>query len=44
MTVNGEKVESLVKQVVSTGELSKTIGSTVAKPECLEGFRQYYSL
>jgi acetoacetyl-CoA synthetase len=43
-TVNGKKVETLVKQVVSTGELPKTISSTVANPECLEHFRQYYNL
>lgn len=44
MTVNGKKIETLVKQVVSTGELPKTISSTVANPECLEHFRQYYAL
>ena len=44
MTVNGKKVEILVKQVVSTGELPKTISSTVANPECLGHFRQYFEL
>ncbi|KAJ5121752.1 hypothetical protein N7526_008689 [Penicillium atrosanguineum] len=44
MTVNGKKVETLVKQVVSTGELPTTISSTVANPECLGHFRQYFEL
>lgn len=44
MTVNGKKVEILVKQVVSTGELPRTISSTVANPECLGHFRQYFKL
>lgn len=44
MTVNGKKVETLVKQVVSYGELPKTISNTVMNPECLDQFRQYYSL
>ncbi|KAJ5934060.1 hypothetical protein N7466_003607 [Penicillium verhagenii] len=44
MTVNGKKIETLVKQVVSTGYLPKTISSTVANPECLEHFRQYYNM
>ncbi|KAJ9502568.1 hypothetical protein H2202_001689 [Exophiala xenobiotica] len=44
MTVNGKKVETLVKQVISTGALPKTISSTVANPGCLEEFRRFYSL
>ncbi|KIW54533.1 acetoacetate-CoA ligase [Exophiala xenobiotica] len=44
MTVNGKKVETLVKQVISTGELPKTISSTVANPGCLEEYRRFYSL
>lgn len=44
MTVNGKKVETLVKQVISTGELPKTISSTVANPDCLEEYRRFYSL
>lgn len=44
MTVNGKKVETLVKQVVSTGQLPKTISSTVANPGCLEHFKQYYDM
>ena len=42
MTVNGKKVETLVKQIVSSGQLPKTISGTVANPGCLEHFRQYY--
>lgn len=44
MTVNGKKVETLVKSVVCSGELPKVISSTVANPGCLEHFRQYYHL
>lgn len=44
MTVNGKKVETLVKQVVSTGQLPKTVSSTVSNPECLGQFRQYHGL
>lgn len=44
MTVNGKKVETLVKQVVSTGQLPKTISSTLSNPGCLGSFRQYYGL
>lgn len=44
MTVNGKKVETLIKQVISSGQLPKTISSTVANPHCLDQFRQYYDL
>jgi acetoacetyl-CoA synthetase len=44
MTVNGKKVETLVKSVICSGELPKVISSTVANPKCLEHFRQYYHL
>jgi acetoacetyl-CoA synthetase len=44
MTVNGKKVETLVKQVISSGQLPKIISSTVANPECLNHFKQYYDL
>lgn len=44
MTVNGKKVETLVKQVVCSGQLPETISSTVANPECLDHFRQYFDL
>lgn len=44
MTVNGKKVETLVKQVVSSGKLPETISSTVINPECLDQFKQYYSI
>ncbi|KAF5010850.1 hypothetical protein FDECE_3023 [Fusarium decemcellulare] len=42
MTVNGKKVETLVKETICTGELPKQVSSTVANPRCLEDFRQYY--
>jgi acetoacetyl-CoA synthetase len=44
MTVNGKKVETLIKEVISSGQLPKTVSSTVANPECLDHFRQYYDL
>lgn len=44
MTVNGKKIETLVKQVVSSGKLPATISSTVANPDCLNDFIQYYEL
>ncbi|KAJ5278700.1 hypothetical protein N7478_004072 [Penicillium angulare] len=44
MTVNGKKVETLVKQVICSGQLPKTISSTVANPGCLEHFRKYFDL
>jgi acetoacetyl-CoA synthetase len=44
MTVNGKKVETLVKQIISSGQLPKTISSTVANPGCLDHFRQFYNL
>ena len=42
MTVNGKKVETLVKQVISTGEFPKKISSTVVNRGCLQDFKQYY--
>lgn len=44
MTVNGKKVETLVKQVVSSGKLPKVISSTVANAGCLKHFTRYYEL
>jgi acetoacetyl-CoA synthetase len=44
MTVNGKKVETLIKQVISSGQLPKTISSTVANPGCLDDFKQYFDL
>lgn len=44
VTVNGKKVETLIKQVVSSGQLPETISSTVANPGCLDYFKQYYDL
>ncbi|KIX95100.1 uncharacterized protein Z520_09016 [Fonsecaea multimorphosa CBS 102226] len=44
MTSNGKKVETLVKEVISTGKIPGTISSTVINPACLEAFRQFYQL
>ena len=44
VTVNGKKVEMLVKKIVSTGKLPMEVSSTVANPCCLDGFRKFYAL
>ena len=44
MTVNGKKVETLVKQTISTGEFPKLISSTVSNSQCLKEFTQYYHI
>ncbi len=43
LTVNGEKVEMLVKNVVSTGKIATEVSSTVANAGCLDGFRKFYA-
>jgi acetoacetyl-CoA synthetase len=42
MTVNGKKVETLVKHVVCTGQLPKKVSSTVVNPQCLESFIRFF--
>jgi len=44
MTVNGKKVETLVKEVICTGLPPKVISSTVSNPECVEDFRRFFRL
>lgn len=44
MTVNGKKIERLVKEVVSTGIVPQTISSTVANPGCLSDFVRFHRL
>lgn len=44
MTVNGKKVETLIKQIISSGEIPKQVSGTVANPGCLDSFRQYHRL
>ena len=44
MTSNGKKVETLVNEVISTGQRPKQISSTVANADCLEDFRKFYLL
>ncbi|KIX04744.1 acetoacetate-CoA ligase [Rhinocladiella mackenziei CBS 650.93] len=44
MTSNGKKVETLVRDVISTGQMPKKISSTIVNPECLEKFQHYYGL
>ncbi|KFX99476.1 hypothetical protein V490_01779 [Pseudogymnoascus sp. VKM F-3557] len=44
MTMNGKKIETLVKQIICTGEMPKQVSSTVANPNCLEKFIKFYSV
>ncbi|OAL30952.1 hypothetical protein AYO20_08537 [Fonsecaea nubica] len=44
MTSNGKKVETLVKETISTGKMPRTISSTVINPGCLRAFQHFYSL
>ncbi|KAF9891067.1 hypothetical protein FE257_005002 [Aspergillus nanangensis] len=44
MTVNGKKIETLVKQIVSTGKVPETVSNTVENPGCLSYFQQFYSM
>lgn len=44
MTVNGKKVETLVKEVICTGKLPKVVSSTVSNPQCLEDFKRFFSV
>lgn len=44
MTVNGKKVETLVKEVICTGKSPKVVSSTVSNPGCLEDFKRFFVL
>jgi acetoacetyl-CoA synthetase len=44
MTMNGKKIETLVKQIICSGEMPKQVSSTVANPECLDKFIKFYSV
>lgn len=44
MTVNGKKVETLAKGIISTGKMPAKVSNTVANPDCLSGFQQFYGL
>lgn len=44
MTVNGKKVETLVKEVICTGQLPKVVSSTVSNPECLDNFKRFFAM
>lgn len=43
-TVNGKKIETLVKEVICTGQMPKRISSTVANADCLQAFKKYYKI
>jgi len=38
-TINGKKVETAVKQIISGREIG--VSSTVTNPECLRGYRRW---
>ena len=40
VTINGKRVETAVKRIISGGELGQ-VSSTVANPECLRGFARW---
>lgn len=42
LTVNGKKVETLVKQTICTGHVPERMSSTVANPGCLSDFARFY--
>lgn len=44
VTVNGKKIETLVKRIICTGRLPETVSNTVANPGCLGGFQRFYGL
>ena len=44
VTVNGKKIETLVKGIICTGRLPETVSNTVANPGCLEGFQRFYGM
>lgn len=44
VTVNGKKVETLVKHIISRGELPRTISSTVSNRQCLGDFIRFYDI
>lgn len=43
LTVNGKKVETLVKQTICTGQIPERMSSTVANPGCLSDFTRFYN-
>lgn len=44
VTVNGKKIETLVKHVISRGELPGTISTTVSNRQCLVDFIRFYDI
>lgn len=44
MTVNGKKVETLVRGTISSGKLPDKVSNTVANPGCLGVFQRFYGL
>lgn len=44
MTVNGKKVETLVKGIISSGKLPEKVSNTVANPGCLGTFVRFFGL
>lgn len=44
MTVNGKKIETLVKGIICKGQLPPKVSNTVVNPDCLPSFLQFHSL
>lgn len=44
MTVNGKKIETLVKGIICKGQLPPKVSNTVTNPDCLPSFLQFYTL
>jgi acetoacetyl-CoA synthetase len=42
VTVNGKKIETLVKGVICSGEVPRKVSNTVQNPGCLGAFRRFY--
>ncbi|ODM21542.1 hypothetical protein SI65_02386 [Aspergillus cristatus] len=44
MTVNGKKVETLVRGIISRGKLPEKVSNTVSDPGCLGAFQKFFGL
>ena len=44
MTVNGKKVEALVRGIISSGKSPEKVSNTVANPGCLGAFQRFIGL
>ncbi len=44
VTVNGKKVETLIKTIISEGKVPSKVSSTVSNPHCLQSYVKYYKM